>query len=148
MANVFEFIAEARSASGSSASKAVRRQGKVPAVLYGGNGMPEMLAFDHNEIVKHLVHEAVYSHVLDIKIDGRTEKAILKHIQRHPAKSHRLCVSVPSFVGGVRCTAECGAAGAHCRAAKARSGSRGGTAVGRNGAPGAHPPSTGATFRR
>lgn len=90
MANVFEFIAEARSASGSSASKAVRRQGKVPAVLYGGNGMPEMLAFDHNDIVKHLVHEAVYSHVLDIKIDGRTEKAILKHIQRHPAKSQIL----------------------------------------------------------
>ncbi|WP_020484788.1 50S ribosomal protein L25/general stress protein Ctc [Methylomonas sp. MK1] len=108
MANVFEFVAEARSASGSSAAKVVRRQGKVPAVVYGGNGAPEMLLLDHNEVVKHLVHEAVYSHVLDLKIDGKTEKAVLKHIQRHPAKpivlhmdfmrvdeTHKLKVHVP-----------------------------------------------------
>ncbi|WKJ89730.1 50S ribosomal protein L25/general stress protein Ctc [Methylomonas montana] len=108
MANVFEFVAEARSASGSSAAKIVRRKGKVPAVIYGGNSAPEMLLLDHNEIVKHLVHEAVYSHVLDVKIDGKTEKAVLKHIQRHPAKpqilhmdfmrvdaTHKLKVHVP-----------------------------------------------------
>jgi len=108
MANVFEFVAEARATSGSIAAKAVRRQGKVPAVIYGGNSAPEMLVLDHNEIVKHLVHEAVYSHVLDVKIGEKTEKAVLKHIQRHPAKpiilhldflrvdeSHKLKVHVP-----------------------------------------------------
>lgn len=108
MANVFEFIAEARGATGSIAAKAVRRQGKVPAVIYGGESAPEMLVLDHNEVVKHLVHEAVYSHVLDVKIDGKTEKAVLKQVQRHPAKpqilhldfmrvdaSHKLKVHVP-----------------------------------------------------
>ena len=108
MANVFEFVAEARSVAGSSASKVIRRQGKVPAVIYGGNEAPVMLTLDHNELLKQLVHEAVYSHVLDIKVDGRTEKAVLKHIQRHPAKpqilhidfmrvdeSHKLRVHVP-----------------------------------------------------
>lgn len=108
MANVFEFVAEARSGVGSIAAKAVRRQGKVPAVIYGGSSAPEMLVLDHNEIVKHLVHEAVYSHVLDIKIGDKTEKAVLKHIQRHPAKpvilhmdfmrvdsEHKLKVHVP-----------------------------------------------------
>ncbi len=108
MANVFEFIAEARSTTGSIAAKAVRRQGKVPAVIYGGEAAPEMLTLDHNEVVKHLAHEAVYSHVLDVKIGGKTEKAVLKHIQRHPAKpqivhmdfmrvdaSHKLKVHVP-----------------------------------------------------
>jgi len=108
MANVFEFVAEARSATGSIAAKAVRRQGKVPAVIYGGESAPEMLVLDHNDIVKHLAHEAVYSHVLDIKIGGKTEKAVLKHIQRHPAKpvilhmdflrvddTHKLKVHVP-----------------------------------------------------
>lgn len=86
MANVFEFVAEARSAAGSSAAKVVRRQGKVPAVIYGGNEAPEMLTLDHNELLKHLAHEAVYSHVLDINVAGRAEKAVLKHIQRHPSK--------------------------------------------------------------
>lgn len=108
MASVFEFVAEARSVTGSAAAKVVRRQGKVPAVIYGGNVDPEMLLLDHNDLLKHLAHEAVYSHVLDVTIDGKTEKAVLKHIQRHPAKpqilhidflrvddSHKLKVHVP-----------------------------------------------------
>lgn len=108
MANVFEFVAESRSAVGSIAAKAVRREGKVPAIVYGGDSAPEMLVLDHNEVVKHLVHEAVYSHVLDLKIGDKTEKAVLKHIQRHPAKpvilhmdflrvddSHKVKVHVP-----------------------------------------------------
>ncbi|MGR8931408.1 MAG: 50S ribosomal protein L25/general stress protein Ctc [Gammaproteobacteria bacterium] len=108
MANVFEFVAEARDLSGSSAARAVRRQGKVPAVVYGGNEAPEMLTLDHNELLKHLAHEAVYSHVLDLKVGEKTEKAVLKQIQRHPAKaqilhvdflrvdeSHKLKVHVP-----------------------------------------------------
>lgn len=92
MANVFEFVAEARSTTGSGAAKVVRRQGKVPAVIYGGSEAPEMLTLDHNDLLKHLAHEAVYSHILDIKVDGRTEKAVLKHIQRHPAKPQILHV--------------------------------------------------------
>lgn len=108
MASVFEFVAEARSVTGSAAAKVLRRQGKVPAVIYGGNVDPEMLLLDHNDLLKHLAHEAVYSHVLDVTIDGKTEKAVLKHIQRHPAKpqilhidflrvddSHKLKVHVP-----------------------------------------------------
>ena len=108
MSCVFEFVAETRSAAGTSAAKAVRRQGKVPAVIYGGEAAPEMLALDHNDLLKHLAHEAVYSHVLDVSVGGKTQKAVLKHIQRHPAKpqilhidfmrvdeTHKLKVHVP-----------------------------------------------------
>ncbi len=86
MSNVFEFIAESRGRAGSTAACGVRRQGKVPAVIYGGHVEPQMLMLSHNEVVKHLEHEAVYSHVLDININGKTEKAILKGVQRNPAK--------------------------------------------------------------
>ncbi len=86
MSNVFEFVAESRSHSGTGAARAVRRQGKVPAVIYGGHAEPKMLALSHNEVLKHLQHEAVYSHVLDVLVDGKKEKAILKGVQRHPAK--------------------------------------------------------------
>ncbi len=86
MSNVFEFVAATRDMSGKSAAKATRRQGKVPAVMYGGAGAPEMLVLDHNEVVKHLEHEAVYSHVLDVTVDGKPQKALLKDVQRHPAK--------------------------------------------------------------
>lgn len=86
MSNEFEFVAENRDLSGKSAARAVRRNGQIPAVVYGGKADPQAIALGHNEVIKHLSHEAVYSHVLDLKIDGKTEKAILKGIQRHPAK--------------------------------------------------------------
>ncbi len=86
MSNVFEFVAESRGQSGKSAARRARRQGNVPAVIYGGSGEPQMLVLSHNEVIKHLEHEAVYSHVLDVTVDGKTEQAILKGVQRHPAK--------------------------------------------------------------
>ncbi|MGZ5050630.1 MAG: 50S ribosomal protein L25/general stress protein Ctc [Methylobacter sp.] len=86
MSNVFEFVAESRGQSGKSAARRVRRAGSVPAVIYGGQAEPQMLVLDHNEVIKHLGHEAVYSHILDINVDGKKEKAVLKAVQRHPAK--------------------------------------------------------------
>jgi large subunit ribosomal protein L25 len=86
MADVFEFVAENRSGTRNGAARVLRRQGKVPAILYGGKKDPEKLTLDHNDVIKHLEHEAVYSHILDIKVDGKSEKVILKDIQRHPAK--------------------------------------------------------------
>jgi large subunit ribosomal protein L25 len=86
MSNVFEFVAESRGQSGKNSARRVRRAGNVPAILYGGHKDPQMLTINHNEVIKHLEHEAVYSHVLDVTVDGKTEKAILKGVQRNPAK--------------------------------------------------------------
>lgn len=86
MSNVFEFVAESRGRSGKCAARNARRQGNVPAVIYGGHSKPQMLVLNHNEVIKHLEHEAVYSHVLDVTIDGKTQQAILKGVQRNPAK--------------------------------------------------------------
>lgn len=86
MSNVFEFVANSRGQSGKGAARRVRLQGDVPAVIYGGHAEPKMLVLNHNDVIKHLEHEAVYSHVLDVTIDGQTEKAILKGVQRNPAK--------------------------------------------------------------
>jgi large subunit ribosomal protein L25 len=85
MSNVFEFVAETRTGNGKTAARAMRRGGNVPAIVYG-HGEPQMLSLNHNDVVKHLAHEEVYSHILDLTIDGKTEKAILKGVQRHPAK--------------------------------------------------------------
>ena len=86
MSNVFEFVAESRGQAGKGAARRARRHGNVPAVIYGGHKEPEMLVLNHNEVIKHLEHEAVYSHVLNITVDGKTEQAILKGVQRNPAR--------------------------------------------------------------
>ncbi len=86
MSNVFEFVAESRDTSGRSAAKVARRQGKVPAVIYGGGGESINLMLKHSDLLKHLDREAVYSSILNIEIDGKKEKVLLKDLQRHPAK--------------------------------------------------------------
>lgn len=86
MSNVFEFVATSREKSGTSAARAVRRQGNVPAVIYGGDIDPAMLVLNHNDVTRHLENEAVYSHILDVTVDGKIEKAVLKGLQRHPAR--------------------------------------------------------------
>lgn len=90
MSSVFEFVAENRSLSGKIAARAERRNGNVPAVVYGGEVEPQSIVLGHNDVVKHLNHEAVYSHILDLKVDGKTEKVVLKGVQRHPARAQVL----------------------------------------------------------
>jgi large subunit ribosomal protein L25 len=86
MSDVFQFDAVARVGAGTSASRAVRREGGIPAIIYGAGKEPQQLTLLHNDVLKHLEHEAVYSHVLEVVIDGKKEKAVLKGLQRHPSK--------------------------------------------------------------
>lgn len=82
----FNVIAQPRVASGKGASRRLRRTGLVPAIVYGAHLEPEMVSVSHNELLKHLEHEAFYSHILDLAIGDTTTKVVLKDMQRHPAK--------------------------------------------------------------
>jgi len=87
MSNVdFNLTAEVRSDLGKGASRRLRRESKVPAVIYGAEKDPVSLTLDHNSLVHHLENEAFYSHILTIDVAGSKEKAVLKDLQRHPAK--------------------------------------------------------------
>jgi len=81
-----EVIAEVRSDTGKGASRRLRREGKVPGIVYGGRQDPLMISLAHNELVKHLDHEAFYSSILSLKVGDKTEQVVLKDLQRHPAK--------------------------------------------------------------
>jgi len=86
MNETFEVIAQPRSDAGKGASRRLRRSGMVPAIVYGGHQDPEMISVNHNDLVKHLEHEAFYSRILDLKVGERASKVVLKDLQRHPAK--------------------------------------------------------------
>jgi large subunit ribosomal protein L25 len=59
---------------------------QVPAVIYGGNVAPASVSVSHNELMKHLEHEAFYSHIISLNVDGTAQDVILKDVQRHPSK--------------------------------------------------------------
>lgn len=82
----FDVLAQPRSDTGKGASRRLRRQGLVPAVLYGGHQEPQMLSLAHNLVLQHLEHEAFYSHVLNLKVGDASAQVVLKDLQRHPAK--------------------------------------------------------------
>lgn len=86
MAISFELNAEPRTDTGKGASRRLRRAGKIPAIMYGGNKDPESLTLEHNEVIRNLEHEAFYSHILTVKVGGSETRAVLRDLQRHPSK--------------------------------------------------------------
>ena len=87
MSDQFEVQAELREDMGKGASRRLRRLAdKVPAIIYGGDKEPQSLTLIRKDIEKSLENEAFYSHVLAVNVAGDVQKAILKDLQRHPAK--------------------------------------------------------------
>jgi len=82
----FTLAAELRSERGKNANRRLREQGKVPAVIYGGGEDTISVALEHVSLMHSLEHEAVYSHILTINVEGKPQKTILREIQRHPYK--------------------------------------------------------------
>ena len=86
MSDEFDLIAELREDRGKGASRRLRHQGKVPAIIYGAGRPPRALSFDQNKVLKQLENESFYSSVLNIQVNDKSQAAILKDLQRHPAK--------------------------------------------------------------
>ena len=82
----FELNAEPRTDKGKGASRRLRRAGKLPGIVYGTDRDAQPIMLSHDELVHQLEHEAFFSHILTITVDGKSEKVVLKDLQRHPFK--------------------------------------------------------------
>ena len=88
MSDQFELNAELREDKGKGASRRLRRLADlVPAIIYGAGKDPQPLTLIRKDFEKALENEAFYSHVLTVNVNGDAQKAILKDLQRHPAKN-------------------------------------------------------------
>jgi large subunit ribosomal protein L25 len=87
MKTSFELVAEFRDAEGKGASRRLRRANKVPAILYGGHREPRALALDHTRLLLMLDNERFYSTIINLRVGDVTQAAVLKDVQRHPAKN-------------------------------------------------------------
>ena len=87
MAEKFDLIAENREDKGKGASRRLRLKGRVPAIIYGAGRPPRSLSFDQNKLMHEMQSESFYSSVLNIKVGEKSQAAIVKDIQRHPAKN-------------------------------------------------------------
>jgi large subunit ribosomal protein L25 len=87
MKTSFELVAEFRETQGKGASRRLRHEGKVPAILYGGHADARTLTLSHQKLLIMLDNERFYSTILNLKVGDQTQAAILKDVQRHPFKN-------------------------------------------------------------
>jgi large subunit ribosomal protein L25 len=90
MATIHEIPAETRKDEGKGASRRLRTTGKVPAIVYGSTDAPASIQLEHNTVWLASQHEWFYSAILDLKLDGKTQKVLLRDMQRHPFKAQLL----------------------------------------------------------
>jgi large subunit ribosomal protein L25 len=83
----FTFGADLRDTQGKGASRRLRHKGKVPAILYGGHQDAQALILDQQNLLTMVGDERFYSSIVRLKIGERTQEAIVKDIQMHPAKN-------------------------------------------------------------
>ena len=78
--------ASSRNVEGKGASRRLRHAGQVPAIVYGAGAAPQNVQLDHNALWLASQNEWFYSSILDLSIDGTTQKVLLRDMQRHPFK--------------------------------------------------------------
>ncbi len=86
---------------GKGASRRLRKQNLVPAIIYGGGEEPTAISIKINELVKSLEYEAFFSQILTITTDkGDESQVVIKALQRHPAKGFPMHADFQRIVKG------------------------------------------------
>ena len=86
MSTAFELEIDSRDDLGTGHSRRLRRQGKVPAVLYGGGKAPASVALDHIKLLHQMENEAFYTSILTLNMGKETQAVVIKDVQHHPSK--------------------------------------------------------------
>jgi len=89
-----------RENTGKGAARTIRRGGQIPAVIYGHGREPQSLAIDTRELEKLLDHISAENTVIDLSLDGRSSRTLIREIQRHPFKRQILHVDFQELVAG------------------------------------------------
>lgn len=90
MAQIHEIKAQNRSDEGKGASRRLRHAAMVPAVVYGGTQPPQSIQIEHNTILLAAKNEWFFSSILDLNVDGKVQKVLVRDWQKHPFKQQML----------------------------------------------------------
>ncbi|WP_426285413.1 50S ribosomal protein L25/general stress protein Ctc [Luteibacter sp. E-22] len=86
MATNHQLTATSRSVEGKGASRRLRIAGYVPAIVYGAGEAPQAIQVLHNDVLLGSRFESFYSSVIELTVDGKKQKVLIKDWQKHPFK--------------------------------------------------------------
>ena len=81
MAAIKQLAAVARSGTGKGAARSVRREGRVPAVIYGGGVKPEPISVDYKDVNKFIYAGHFLTSIFELELDGRKERVLPRDYQ-------------------------------------------------------------------
>jgi large subunit ribosomal protein L25 len=96
--------AHVRTETGTGVARKLRVAGQVPAVIYGHGRAPQSLVINTREIEKLLSTVSAGSTVIELGVDGRTARTLIREIQRHPTKRSIVHVDFQELVAGEKIT--------------------------------------------
>jgi large subunit ribosomal protein L25 len=96
--------ASVRTERGKGVARTLRREGQIPAVIYGSAREAQSLAINERDLDRLLQTIAAESTVIELAVDGRSTKTLIREIQRHPFKRQILHVDFQELVAGEKVT--------------------------------------------
>src|SRR3712207_1990165 len=97
--------ASPRTGTGKGVARTLRQSGQIPGVIYGHARQAQPLALNAREFDRLLEHVTA-STVIELTLDGRMSRTLIREIQRHPFKREVLHVDFQELVAGEKVTVE------------------------------------------
>ena len=86
MAENTSLTAQARDRAGKGVARALRREGRVPAVVYGDKKSPDLISLGYNEVMRLWNKGTFMSHLVDLEVDGKVQRVIPRDVQLDPVR--------------------------------------------------------------
>ena len=92
MTQIIALAATARDRAGKGTARAVRREGQIPAVIYGNKEKPVMISLDYSKFHRELHRPGFFTHLFDVTVDGATHRVLPRDVQLDPVYDRPLHV--------------------------------------------------------
>ena len=84
MSDITTLVAQPRDRAGKGVARATRREGRVPAVIYGGKEPPVLVALELKDLARRAHAASFFTHLLEIAVDGKKHRVLPRDVQFHP----------------------------------------------------------------
>jgi large subunit ribosomal protein L25 len=92
MSDITTLVAQPRDRAGKGVARATRREGRVPAVIYGGKEPPVLVALEMKDLARRAHGASFFTHLLELDVGGKKHRVLPRDVQFHPLKDHPIHV--------------------------------------------------------
>jgi large subunit ribosomal protein L25 len=92
MPEIISLSAEPRASVGKGAARAIRRDGRVPGIIYGDGKEPTPVSFEPRELSRAIARAGFFATIVDVSVDGSVHRTLAREVQSHPISDAALHV--------------------------------------------------------